>query len=127
MVKDNAEGTCAEFDGLCSEYEVEKLLRKNDLKAPLPATVGALSRALPTSCKMYSGEGNKRTKVKAAPKKKRTPVDPAASYAKHKFVSLAYKKGKRQVEIVGAHANEAKEAGRLARKEAGTEWDAQPW
>ena len=56
MVKDNASDTCAEFDGLCSEYEVEKLLRKNDLKAPLPATVGALSRALPKSEKMYSGK-----------------------------------------------------------------------
>ena len=51
------------------------------------------------------------------------PLDPHASYARHKIVSLAYKKGKRQAEIGGANATEAKEAGRLARGEAGTEWD----
>ena len=64
MVKDNADGTCAEFDVLCNDYEVEKLLRENDLKAPLPAAVGALSRALPKSYKMYSGKGKKRKKTK---------------------------------------------------------------
>ena len=56
MVKDNASDTCAEFDGFCSAYEVDKLLRKHDLKPPFPATVGALSRALSKSEKMYSGK-----------------------------------------------------------------------
>ena len=56
MVEDNVEDTCAEFDRLCTEINVEKLLRENDLKPPLPAIVGALSRALPKSAKMHSGK-----------------------------------------------------------------------
>ena len=55
-VTQSAQETCAEFDHLCSEYEVDKLLRKNDAKPPLPAAVGALSRALPKSHNMYAGK-----------------------------------------------------------------------
>ena len=66
----------------------------------------------------------KRTPKKKA-KAKNTPLDPDATYARHKSVSLAYKQGKNKVEIKGAHPNEAKEAGRLARKEAAIEWDGQ--
>ena len=71
--------------------------------------------------KKVTGKGTPKKKAKA----KGTPLDPDASYARHKFVSLAYKQGKRQSEIKGAHPNEAKEAGRLARKEAAIEWDGQ--
>ena len=122
-VTQSAQETCAEFDHLCSEYEVDKLLRKNDAKPPLPAAVGALSRALPKSHKMYAGK--KLMKSKSKSKKKATPLDAEEAYARHKFVSLAYKKGKRQAEIKGAHPNEAKEAGRLARTESAIEWDAE--
>jgi len=104
---------------------VEKLLRKNDAKPPLPAAVGALSRALPKSHKMYSGKKLMKSKSKSKKKApaKGTPLDPDEAYARHKCVCLAYNKGKRQAEIKGAHPNEAKEAGRLARKEVAIEWD----
>ena len=133
MVEDHVEDTCAEFDKLCNEIHVEKLLRENDLKPPLPAIVGALSKALPKSAKMYSGKNLKKKKVtKKVPSNgkpkvagKGKPLDPHASYARRKIVSLAYKRGKRKAEIGGAHPKEAKEAGRLARKEAGIEWDQQ--
>ena len=134
MVEDNVEDTCAEFDRLCTEINVGKLLRENDLKPPLRAIVGALSRALPKSAKMYSGKNvKKKKKVKkevpsnGKPKVagKGKPLDPHASYARHKIVSLAYKRGKRKAEVGGAHPKEAKEAGRLAPKELGIEWDQQ--
>ena len=66
-----------------------------------------------------------KSKSKKKAPAKGTPLDPDEAYARHKFVSLAYKKGKRQAEIKGAHANEAKEAGRLARTESAIEWDAE--
>ena len=121
-VTQNAQETCAEFDRLCSENDVDKLLRKNDAKPPLPAAVGALSRALPKSHKMYAGE--KLMKSKSKSKKKATPLAAEEAYVRHKFVNLAYKKGKRQAEIKRAYPTEDKEAGRLARRESAIEWDA---
>ena len=71
--------------------------------------------------KKVTGKGTPKKKVTV----KGTPLDPDATYARHKSVSLAYKQGKKKAEIKGAHPNEAKEAGRLARKEAAIEWDGQ--
>ena len=113
----------AEFDRLCSENDVDKLFRKNDAKPPLPAAVGALGRALPKSHKMYAGK--KLMKSKSKSKTKATPLDAEEAYAQRKFVSLAYKQGKRQAESKGAHPTEANEAGRLARTESAIDWDAE--
>ena len=67
---------------------------------------------------------SKNKSKKEAPAKG-TPLDPDEAYARRKCVSLAYKKGKRQAEIKGAHPHEAKEASRLARTESAIEWDGE--
>ena len=125
-VTQSAQETCAEFDHLCSEYEVDKLLRKKDAKPPLPAAVGALNRALPKSHKMYGGKKLMKSKSKSKKKAptKGTHLDPDETYARHKFVSLSYKEVKRQAEIKGTHPNETKETSRLARTESAIERDA---